>query len=1316
MFEVKPVKKADPNTPGKKFDDYWEPSQKVVLADPKKLLDDLFEFDKDNIPERVVAKIDPYISREDFDPAAIKKASVACEALCMWCRAMHKYHFVALAVEPKRQMLAAAEADLAVTMAKLEKAQKELKQVEDKIAALEADFNAAVAKQDKLQADLDMCSIKLTNANKLINGLGGEKARWTETVEQLTHRYDLLPGDSLIAAGMVSYAGPFTGEYRKDFESRWLAAEDAAGLAHTPDTNLLFLGDPVRIQQWSVCGLPNDNLSVENGIIIDKARRWALMIDPQRQANKYIKLFGKVESQAGMDTCKLSDPNFLQTLELGIQFGKWVLLENIGEELDPALEPILQQQKVKDGSSWVIKLGDKQVNYDLAFRLFITTTLNNPHYSPETSVKVTLLNFAITPEGLQDQMLGIVVAKEQPEMEEKKQGLVKSNAAMNKQLKELEDEILRLLSQDGDILESKELIDTLEVSKKTSGVINKAMEDAKVTEVEIDEARKAYRDYAFRASLLFFCVQELTAIDPMYQFSLQWFQQLASMGIDNAPSGKDPQERLLNLIDFFTYSLYQSVCRGLFERHKLLFSLSLCIKIMAGDGKMDMSEFRFFLTGPTTDIDDGLPNPAPEWISPQAWNEVLSLSRLDTFASFDQSVTDNINLFKELYDTQEAENLPVPAGWEEKLTPLQKLCFLRTLRLDRVSVAILNFVQGEMGQHFVEPPVFNIAISYEDSTKISPLIFVLSSGSDPVADMLAFAEDMGMTKKLESISLGQGQGPKASRMIDSARASGGWVLLCNCHLSISWLPELERICEQLNPEETHNDYRLWLTSMPTKQFPALLLQNGVKMTNEPPKGLRANVLSSMSKMDDKMLNDCEQPSVYKKLIFSFCFFHAICQDRRKFGPIGWNIAYGFTMEDLITNRRQLKFFLDNYDYVPYPVLNYLGAKINYGGRVTDDKDKRLISTILEKYIHDEVITKGAAYKFSASGTYYCPEADCQEEFITYIRTLPIAPHPEVFGLDGNCEIACAEAEANSYLEGMLSMAPRASGGGGKSADAVMDEMALTIIEQTPKKFDLDDLEAKFPTMYSESRNTVLKQESFKYNRLLSLLNAQLPLFRRALKGLVVMTDELEASGKAMYSNMVPDSWAAKGFLSLKPLSAWIKDLVDRMNFMNSWVDNGNPMVFWLSGMFFPQAFLTATNQNFARKFKIAIDKISFDYVMHDEFAVDGSDVKEGVDFGCLCYGLFLEGCKWDFEKHTLASSLPKQLYAQMPLVHFKPVPDRQTPSGVYQCPVYKVLSRKGTLSTTGHSTNFVLYMDVPSQDEESTWIRAGVALFLALKY
>lgn len=101
-----------------------------------------------------------------------------------------------------------------------------------------------------------------------------------------------------------------------------------------------FLGDSVKIQAWNIAGLPKDDTSTENGIIIDKSRRWSLMIDPQNQANKYVKNMGKDNSE-GIDVLKITDPNLMRTLELAIQFGKWVLLENVGKELDPSLEPIL---------------------------------------------------------------------------------------------------------------------------------------------------------------------------------------------------------------------------------------------------------------------------------------------------------------------------------------------------------------------------------------------------------------------------------------------------------------------------------------------------------------------------------------------------------------------------------------------------------------------------------------------------------------------------------------------------------------------------------------------------------------------------------------------------------------------------------------------------------------------------------------------------------------------------------------------------------------------------------------------------------------
>ncbi|CAE7390546.1 DNAH1 [Symbiodinium sp. CCMP2592] len=1319
MFQLKPVKKPDPSNPSKKIEDYWETSQKQVLVDAKKLLEDLMDFDKDNIPDKVIQTIGPYIDREDFDPAAIKKASIACEALCLWVRAMYKYHFVAKAVEPKRKLLKQAEAELAECQEKLDAAQSQLRQVQNKIAALEADFNGAVEKQKELQDDMNLCEVKLQRAHKLIGGLGGEKARWGQNVQDLNAQLGLLPGDCIVAAGMVSYAGPFTSQVRSDCEELWRKELTELEMAHTKGCSMsTVLGDPVKIQQWVVCSLPNDQLSIENGIIIDRARRWPLMIDPQRQANKYIKNMGK-DTETGIDVCKLSEKNFLRTLELGIQFGKWILLENIGISLDPALEPVLGQQKVKDGSGYVIKLGDKSVTYTETFKFFMTTTLPNPHYSPETSVKVTLLNFAITPSGLEDQMLGIVVAKERPDLEEEKNNLVVQNAKNNKILKDIEDDILRLLAtSEGDVLEDDTLVDKVTDSKAVSDDINEKKKVAEVTEKNIDAARESYRPVAFRTAVLFFCIVELTNIDPMYQYSLQWFQKLFTIAIDTSPKSEDFEERLGILKSFFTEALYQSICRGLFEKDKTLFSFALCTSILRGDKLLDDSELRFLLVGPTADLVEKGPPIPEEWVGKPRWNEILTLSTLPAFAGFSDYFASHVSDFKKLYDSVEADKEPLPGEWDAKLTPMQKMCFIRAMRIDCLKSSVITFISHQIGQAFVEPPTFDISKSFADSVNTTPLIFILSPGTDPVSDVIAFADKLGMLKRFESISLGQGQGPKAMKLIENAQGSGGWVLLSNCHLMESWMPTLEAVVEQFNPDNMQTSFRLWLTSMPAKSFPVQVLQNGVKMTNEPPSGLRANLLRSYSALSDELFKESNKPEIFKTLLFGFCFFHAVVQDRRKFGPIGWNIAYGFTPEDLQVCRQQLMLFVNQYEQVPYKVLNFLGAKINYGGRVTDDKDKLLISTILQTFICPESVEQKDGYKYSTSGLYYAPAAETMEEFITYIKGLPLYPMPEAFGLHENCNITCAQDEALKLLTGMQSMVSLSSGGGeGGSADSVMDDTAASIQDRLPKPFPLDVCETKFPTLYEESMNTVVKQECLRYNKLIWSMTSSLKDFRKAIKGLIVMTAELEAAGKSLFVNEVPEMWSKKGPLSLKPLSSWYLDILARVGFFQMWFDLGHaPPVFWISGIFFPQAFFTGAMQNFARKYGEEIDLLSFSQHTMDQISDAPAQLTTPPDDGVYVYGIFLEGARFDNTTHQLEESRPKELFTDLPPLQFLPVKNRVPNASDYRCPCYKVVSRKGTLLTTGHSTNFVLYIEVKTDQVVDKWIKAGVAAFLALKY
>jgi dynein heavy chain len=172
---------------------------------------------------------------------------------------------------------------------------------------------------------------------------------------------------------------------------------------------------------------------------------------------------GKSNPEYQLEICKLSSANLMRSIEMGVQYGKWILLENIGTELDPSLEPILLQQKIKQGKGYVIKIGEKTLTYSDDFKFFMTTTLPNPHYPPETSVKVTILNFSITPIGLEEQMLNLLVLEELPELQEKKNQIVEENARSAKILYDIEDSLLQELSGKtvAQLLETDDLIEKL---------------------------------------------------------------------------------------------------------------------------------------------------------------------------------------------------------------------------------------------------------------------------------------------------------------------------------------------------------------------------------------------------------------------------------------------------------------------------------------------------------------------------------------------------------------------------------------------------------------------------------------------------------------------------------------------------------------------------------------------------------------------------------------------------------------------------------------------------------------------------------------
>lgn len=1036
-----------------KLANYWEPGKRM-LADAKGLLEAMFQFDKDNIPEKTIARIEPYMNDPNFEPKKIEAVSKSCKAMCQWVRAMYTYHHVAKNVEPKRRALNAAQEELDVLTANLTKLRAALQEVENKIAELEFSFSQSVAKKDALQGQVDDATVKMDRAQRLLGGLGGEKVRWQETVHSLTASEASLVGDVLVAAASIAYLGPFTADYRMDLCAAWRTNMAALHLPVSEGATLLSTAqDAVQMRQWLIAGLPSDTISMENGLILSNARRWPLMIDPQGQANTWTK---NMERERSLEVVKLSNKDFLRTLENAVRFGKPVVLEDIGEDLDPALEPILLKQTFKQGGSDVMKIGDNTIPYHTDFKLYMTTKLANPHYPPETSVKVTLLNFTITQDGLEDQLLGLVVAKERPDLEETKNALVLLNASMQQQLKQLEDQILRLLSESsGNILDDEHLINTLAQSKVTSDEITVKVAEARATEEVIDRTREEYRPCAFRAAALFFCVADMSRVDPMYQYSLPWFLSLFARGIADSEAADSVGVRIAHINDFFTYSLYENICRSLFEAHKLLFSFAVCAKVLMGEHLIDHEEWRFLLSRSAPGHPADLASPTAEWVTADIWSSLRALSLLPAFKGFDVSFSSNLSEWQHYFDDAAAHRARLPAPWDDKLSSFQKLLVLRCVRNDKVVEAFQDFVAEQIGQRFIERPAFDLAASFKEASKLVPLVFVLSSGADPIEHVVAFAKEMKMAQQFASISLGQGQGPIAEKLMRASMERGSWVMLQNCHLAISWMPKLEAIVEQYEADTIHKDYRLWLTSMPSRYFPVSILQNSAKMTNEPPTGIKMNLVGSYASITDEHLSKSSKPKEFKKLLFGLCFFHALVQERRKFGPIGFNIRYEFTTSDLRCSMLQLETFLEKYEHVPYRVLEHLTGHINYGGRITDDWDRRLVMTLLASIMTEDILSD--SYELAPGELYRSPPAGSRSDYMAAIMSMPTNAPPALFGLHENADIACAQQVTNSMCDTLLSLQARVAGRVGTSREDILAETTKGILEIGLSPFDLEQV-------------------------------------------------------------------------------------------------------------------------------------------------------------------------------------------------------------------------------------------------------------------
>ncbi|XP_064378089.1 dynein axonemal heavy chain 10 [Dromaius novaehollandiae] len=1272
----------------------------------------LMEIDFDGITQSQVKSIRALLKNLNTTFEEMEVVSRAGLGMLKFVEAVMSYCDVAKEVRPKREKVARLERNYYLSKRELEKIQAELATIQDELKALGSKYEEAITEKQQLQEEAEIMQRRLNAADKLISGLGSENKRWTKDLEEFKIRKVKLLGDCLLCAAFLSYEGAFNWEFRNEmiyqvWQEDILSREIPLSQPFRLES---LLTNEVEVSRWVSQGLPPDELSIQNGILTTCASRFPLCIDPQQQALNWIK---KKEEKNNLRMASFNDPDFLKQLELAIKYGSPFLFHDVDEYIDPVIDNVLEKNiKVAQGRTFIV-LGDKEVDYDSNFRLYLNTKLANPKYSPSVFGKAMVINYTVTLKGLEDQLLSVIMGFERRELEEQREHLIQETSENRNLLKDLEDSLLReLATSTGNMLDNVDLVQTLEETKSKATEVTEKLNLAEKTAVDIDRLRDGYRPAAKRGAILFFVLSEMALVNIMYQYSLVSFLEVFGLSLRKSMPSSILPKRLKNIMDTLTFNIYNYGCTGLFEKHKLLFSFNMTVKIEQADGRVPQEELDFFLKG-NISLEKSARKKPCAWLPDQGWEDLIHLSELfpEKFESLPDDVEKNSDVWKNWYDIDALEQMPFPMQYQNNLTNFQKLLLLRCFRVDRVYRAVTDYVTLTMSEKYVQPPVISFEAIFEQSSPNSPIVFILSPGSDPASDLMKLAERTGFGgNRLKFLAMGQGQEKLALQMLENVVVRGLWLMLQNCHLLVRWLIDLEKALEKIT--KPHPDFRLWLTTDPTKGFPIGILQKSLKVVTEPPNGLKLNMRATYFKIPQEAIEQCPHPA-FKSLVYVLAFFHAVVQERRKFGKIGWNVPYDFNESDFqvcmeILNTYLTKAFQQNDEKIPWSSLKYLIGEVMYGGRAIDSFDRRILTIYMDEYLGDFIFDTFQTFHFYKNDEvdYKIPEGTVKDDFVEEIESLPLANTPEVFGLHSNAEIGYYTQAARDMWAHLLELQPQTGESGtGISRDEYIGNVAKDIENKIPQVFDLDQIRKVFGTDISPT-TVVLLQELERFNKLIIRMAKSLAELQRALAGEVGMSSELDDVARALFNGQIPGIWRRLAPDTLKTLGNWMIFFRNRYHQYTTWVNESEPKVMWLSGLHIPESYLTALVQATCRKNSWPLDRSTL-YTEVTKYAA-AEDVTEGSGQGCFVSGLYLEGADWDVENSCLTKSKPKVLVVDLPILKIIPIEaHRLKLQNTLRTPVYTTSLRRNAMGV-----GLVFEADLYTTRHISHWVLQGVCLTL----
>lgn len=733
-------------------------------------------------------------------------------------------------------------------------------------------------------------------------------------------------------------------------------------------------------------------------------------------------------------------------------------------------------------------------------------------------------------------------------------------------------------------------------------------------------------------------------------------------------------------------------------------------------------EFNFLIQCP---IKTEIPNPLKEWLPDLAWYSIQKLIDIEGFETFAQNLEkESPARFKQWYDELQPEIEKLPLEWKKLETmPFQKLLVLRCLRPDRLTVALDNFIRRKLtdGAKYVDMDSTSsfqdiLGSSLSESTTTTPIFFILSPGANPVKECEQIAPSMGIdtAKQFHNVALGQGQDVIAMNKLELGHKEGHWVMLQNIHLMPRWLFELEKKLDEFALEGSNPSFRLFLSAEPSVEIPIGILERSIKLTNEPPQGLKPNMKRAFTFFSREQIEKFD--SKVKTILFALCYYHSVVIERRKFGPKGWNMSYPFSVGDL----RDSAIVLENYmernaasGKVPWDDLRYIFGEIMYGGHIVDDRDRRLNMTFLESLMKDSLLDEAELFPYiEGKGiSFRCPGSLSYDKYIEHIDENLPPETPLAFGMHPNAEIDFRTTQCNVLFKTLVELQPKDSNddesGGGNIKIEKTQELMVRInddIQLEQNQPNMEDIVSKLGEDRDPFQNVFL-QECEYMSVLIDEILKSLSDLELSFKGELTMTDQMEALMDSIFLNNIPEKWAKLAFPSSRGLSSWLLNLKHRLDQLNVFRDDPSTQmkVVFLNRLKNPQSFLTAVRQKSSRDNGFELDKL---YIQTDVTKKMHNEIEGMPRDGAYVFGFHVEGARWDGGVNQLEESEPKKQFSVMPVINVKAsivAKDNKEEKGIYKCPTYMTVDRGST---------YVFEAQLKTKQDPQKWIIAGVAMIL----